>query len=95
MNWTALNRGVDLQGNPIDCSCNSQWLLDYFIPMLYEHKENQHYLLELRCATPEAFKGHRLVRYLNHTDVFCRPEVMVCHVQFKGLFRLNSQFYSN
>lgn len=75
MNWSALSHGVDLQGNPIECTCNSQWLLDYFVPMLYEHKESQHYLLELRCAAPESYKGHRLVRYMNHEDVFCRPEV--------------------
>lgn len=78
MNWSALSHGVDLQGNPIDCACHSQWLLDYFVPMLYEHRDTQHYLLELRCATPETFKGHRLVRYLNHANTFCRPEVNIC-----------------
>lgn len=79
VNWSQLNHGVNLQGNPIDCTCKSQWMLDYFVPMLYKHKETQHYLLDLRCTTPDAFKGHRLVRYMNNTDVFCRPGVIFFH----------------
>lgn len=75
MNWTALDRGVDLQGNPIECSCASQWLVDTFVPMLYKDRQNHHYLFELRCSSPGRFKGHRLVRYLNHTDPFCSTEV--------------------
>lgn len=76
MNWSALDRGVDFQGNPIDCSCSSQWLLDFFVPMLYTNAAYQHYLYEMRCASPERFKGHRLVRYLNHTDAFCSSQVI-------------------
>lgn len=75
MNWSALDHGIDLQGNPIDCSCGSQWMLDYLVPMLYKNRENHQYLLELRCASPDRSKGHRLVRYLNQTDVFCSSEV--------------------
>lgn len=89
MNWSALDRGVDLQGNPIDCTCDSQWMLDYFVPMLYKNRENHRYLMELRCATPERVKGHRLVRYLNHGDVFCNPEV----IKFETVFSYGEQEY--
>lgn len=77
MNWSALSHGIDLQGNPIDCACNihSQWLLDYLVPKLYDG--DQHYLLELRCASPEIFKNHRLARYMNQRNVFCQPEVKI------------------
>ena len=99
MNWSALSEGVNLQGNPIDCTCKSQWLLDYFIPMLYQHKESQPYLLELRCASPGAFKGHRLIRYMNHTNAFCQPEVkqftenlqIEFHMSISIFFRLHIQ----
>lgn len=81
MNWTALDRGANLQGNPIDCTCASQWMLDYFVPMIYNEPKNHHYLYELRCASPERFKGRRLVHYFNHSEEFCRPEV-TNHQQF-------------
>lgn len=75
MNWSALHHGADFQGNPIDCTCSSQWILDYFVPMMYENPKNHHYLYDLRCASPERFKNHRLVRYFNHSGAFCRTEV--------------------
>lgn len=75
MNWSALDHGVDFQGNPIECSCASQWILDFFVPMLYKNPENHHYLYDLRCASPASFNNHRLVHYLNHSDVFCMSKV--------------------
>lgn len=76
MNWSALDHGANLQGNPIDCTCNSQWLIDYFVPLLYANPQNHHYLYDLRCASPQRFKGHRLVEYFNHSEAFCNPEVI-------------------
>lgn len=74
-NWSALSHGANLQGNPIECTCGSQWLTDYFVPLLYANPNNHQYLNDLRCASPERFKNHRLVEYLNHSEPFCRPEV--------------------
>lgn len=49
VNWAALDRGIDFQGNPIACTCiESQWLLDTFLPMMYARKEQQHYLNDFR-----------------------------------------------
>lgn len=75
MNWSALDHGADFQGNPIHCECSSQWLIDFFVPLVYANPVNHHYLYDLRCASPEQFKGQRLVRYLNHSEAFCKPEV--------------------
>lgn len=74
-NWSSLDRGIDFQGNPIECSCVSQWIVDFFIPILHNHSENRKYLYELRCATPQRLKGHRILRYLNHHGAFCTEKV--------------------
>lgn len=48
-NWPALNRGIDFQGNPISCTCiESQWLLDIFLPIMYERRDQQHFLNDFR-----------------------------------------------
>lgn len=75
-NWSALDHGIDFQGNPIDCSCvDSQWLIDFLVPLLHNRTDFQQYLYELRCASPDKLKGHRLVRYLNHDGAFCNDIV--------------------
>lgn len=84
-NWSSLDRGIDFQGNPIDCSCASQWIVDFFIPILHNHSENRKYLYELRCATPKRFQGKRILRYLNHQDAFCTEKVCI-HVNYYIFF---------
>lgn len=74
-NWSSLDKGIDFQGNPIDCSCVSQWIVDFFIPILHNQTEHWKYLYEFRCATPQRFKGNRILRYLNHQDAFCTEKV--------------------
>lgn len=85
-NWSSLDRGIDFQGNPIDCSCTSQWIVDFFIPILHNQTENRKYLYELRCATPQRFKGHRILRYLNHHEAFCTEKVCL-HFDFFAIGR--------
>lgn len=75
INWTSLHKGVNLQGNPIDCTCSSQWLIDFLVPLLHAKQQFHQYLSELRCASPNAFKEHRLIRYFKHDSSFCKDEV--------------------
>lgn len=75
MNWSSLSQGVNLQGNPIQCTCASQWMIDFLMPQLHANREFHQYLLELRCSAPESFKSHRLVRYLGHESSFCGSQV--------------------
>lgn len=69
--WTKLDNGIDIQGNPLDCSCHNQWMLDSILNTLYYKDFLQVLLLELRCQSPGVFKGKRLVSFLNHKDPFC------------------------
>lgn len=85
-NWSSLDIGINFQGNPIDCSCASQWIVDFLIPILHNQTENQKYLYELRCATPHHFKGQRILRYLNHQGAFCTEKVCL---HFISIFQLN------
>lgn len=75
VDWSSLDQGVNLQGNPIHCTCSSQWMIDFLIPQLHGNRKFHQYLLELRCAAPESFKSHRLVRYLGHARSFCGSKV--------------------
>lgn len=70
--WTKIDFGVDLQGNPLSCTCVDQWMLESILNTLYYNDALQVLLLELRCQSPEEFKGRRLVSFLNHKDPFCR-----------------------
>lgn len=45
VDWSAVP-SVDLQGNPWDCSCRLQWLLEVIVPKLYVHQPEL--LYELR-----------------------------------------------
>lgn len=75
-NWSALDRGINIQGNPIECSCSSsQWLLDFYLPLIYARPEQQRLLHDLRCASPKSLKGHRLIKYFRQEKAFCGQDV--------------------
>lgn len=69
--WTKIDYGFDLQGNPLECKCADQWMLESILNTLYYNDALQVLLMELRCQSPEEFKGRRLVSFLNHKDPFC------------------------
>uniref|UniRef100_A0A1B6D6Q5 LRRCT domain-containing protein n=1 Tax=Clastoptera arizonana TaxID=38151 RepID=A0A1B6D6Q5_9HEMI len=69
MDWASMV-GVDLQGNPWNCVCSLQWMVNIIIPATY--KADRELLEELRCATPEYLRGKRLVHWYN------RPENALC-----------------
>lgn len=48
LNWDSLEGGIDLQGNPLNCTCTQQWMLDIILKQLYEKEETQHLLTNLR-----------------------------------------------
>lgn len=47
-NWSSIDRGIDFQGNPLSCGCQSQWIVDILVPLIYERVEQQHFMRELR-----------------------------------------------
>ncbi|EAT42768.1 AAEL005739-PA, partial [Aedes aegypti] len=69
--WESLSGEVNLQGNPWNCSCSEQWLVDEMLPMLYENKDLQYLLDDFRCASPVARHNVRLIKFLNHRGAFC------------------------
>lgn len=74
--WPFLTQGIDLQGNPFQCTCqDAQWMLDIILPLLYNEKKHQHYLQDLRCAIPAHLAQHRLLRYFKHERAFCAENV--------------------
>jgi len=46
-NWESLE-SANLQGNPWDCTCRLQWVLDKVLPLMY--KTSQQLLYELRLV---------------------------------------------
>uniref|UniRef100_A0A182Y0Q5 LRRCT domain-containing protein n=1 Tax=Anopheles stephensi TaxID=30069 RepID=A0A182Y0Q5_ANOST len=71
INWKAIKQGVDLQGNPINCNCSMQWLVDKVIPAMHSHRELHKLFPELRCAQPAMYKDY-LVAYLTvHDNLLC------------------------
>lgn len=46
--WHRLEDGIDLQGNPLHCDCESQWMLDKVLGHLYENQQHQRLLADLR-----------------------------------------------
>lgn len=71
-NWKMIENGVNLQGNPLLCSCEQEWILEDIMKTLYDNDDHQELLLELRCQYPEEFKRKRLVQFLKHDNPFCK-----------------------
>lgn len=69
--WGALPDGIDLQGNPLDCFCEDQWMLAEILIKLMLENELQYYLLDLKCNAPSQLQGTKFVRFLYHEDAFC------------------------
>lgn len=71
-NWSSLDRGINIQGNPIDCSCSSsQWLLDIYLPLIYSRPKQQYLLHNLKCSTPKSFENDRLLKFFKLEKAFC------------------------
>ncbi|CAH2232000.1 jg4060 [Pararge aegeria aegeria] len=66
LDWKSLPEGANLQFNPWHCSCELQWLLDDLLPQMY--RANSRLLTELRCGSPRAYEGLRLVHWYNWTE---------------------------
>lgn len=58
--WKSLE-AADLQGNPWDCTCRLQWVLDKVLPLTYS--TSPELLYELRCNTPIPLRNKRLVHF--------------------------------
>ncbi|KAJ8729890.1 hypothetical protein PYW07_016928 [Mythimna separata] len=67
VDWTAVSEGVNLQFNPWSCDCDMQWIVDELLPQMYATKHSR-LLAELRCGSPRAFVGLRLVHWYNWTE---------------------------
>ncbi|KAK0084201.1 hypothetical protein PV325_007448 [Microctonus aethiopoides] len=62
--------GLNLQGNPLVCDCASQWMLNDFVPKLYEL--NSELLIDLRCNEPPELSNVRLVHWYKwKNQIFC------------------------
>lgn len=70
--WKKIDYGVDLQGNPLSCSCEDEWIITSILNTLYNNEQLQDNLLELRCQSPEDIANRRLVSFLNHKNPFCK-----------------------
>lgn len=71
--FSKIEYGIDLQGNPLSCSCEDEWMLESILNTLYYNDQQQVLLLELRCQSPEEIEGRRMVSFLNHKNPFCSP----------------------
>jgi Leucine-rich repeat (LRR) protein len=68
-NWESLE-SANLQGNPWDCTCRLQWVLDKVLPLMY--KTSQQLLYELRCETPFLLRNKRMVHFYSWKNkAFC------------------------
>lgn len=70
-NWSAIDGVINLQGNPLICDCDSQWMVTEILTKLYEKPEHQYLLEDLRCSN---LNNVRLVRFYKHPMPYCgRP----------------------
>lgn len=69
--WGALPEGIDLQGNPLDCFCEDQWMLEQILARSMVKDELQYFLLDLKCNAPIELHDTKFVRYLYRQEAFC------------------------
>jgi len=58
--WESLE-SANLQGNPWDCTCRLQWVLERMLPLMYT--TSPELLYELRCDTPFPLRNIRMVHF--------------------------------
>jgi Leucine rich repeat len=89
--WSRIQEGIDLQGNPFECNCNDQWMLAEILNRLYANEMHQFLLSDLKCQSPEEMKDLRFIQFLYHDNPFCGPstgkklEKIVQQSSFSGL----------
>jgi len=67
--WDSLD-SANLQGNPWDCTCRLQWVLERVLPLMYN--SSQGLLYELRCDTPLPLRNKRMVHFYSwRKKAFC------------------------
>lgn len=88
--WSRIPDGIDLQGNPLACNCDDEWMLDAILNKLYNDPNQQFLLRDLKCQSPEDLRDVRFVQFLNHPHPFCgvssgkKMEKMVHDSSFGG-----------
>jgi Leucine-rich repeat (LRR) protein len=97
--WSKIQDGIDLQGNPFSCNCTDQWMLDNILTHLYNNADLQFFLIDLKCQSPENFKDLGFVYFLNHVNPFCggsgkKFENLVQRSSFGG-FSIDSSSHDN
>ncbi|CRL06217.1 CLUMA_CG019046, isoform A [Clunio marinus] len=73
--WSKIQEGIDLQGNPLACNCEDEWMIHDILEKLYSRLDHQFLLIDLKCEAPKDFKGVRFVQFLNHEEPFCDPNL--------------------
>ncbi|XP_059051563.1 leucine-rich repeat-containing G-protein coupled receptor 5-like [Achroia grisella] len=66
LDWSSVSEGVNLQMNPWHCNCSLEWMLDELLARMYDKYPTL--LLDMRCGSPQGFKGLRLVHWYNWTE---------------------------
>lgn len=69
--WSKVQDGFDLQGNPLSCNCEDQWMTEEILNRLNDNYDHQFYLKELVCHSPPELQDLRFVHFLYHTNPFC------------------------
>ncbi|ETN66365.1 hypothetical protein AND_001850 [Anopheles darlingi] len=72
VHWNRIKHGVDLQGNPLNCKCSLQWMLDRLIPEMKRNRELHNLFPHLRCARPAIFQGQLLVHLTAYDNALCK-----------------------
>lgn len=61
---------VNLQGNPFNCNCSLQWMINVLVPKLFSTRPNL--LDDLRCASPPQISNTRMVHWYKwKQEIFC------------------------